>query len=235
MRQRKSKLVVLIPLLLFGLVACQTPHHTNTMFFGTATKLGVDIAQNPTAGNVPTLTIGYKRIEAVWMPLMANADEKGKPASCSGSDCLFQGSSENDTYSVLASFGAKIGAGADAGGVKSNVGIAQYFATGLAAQKLADKGGAQLVAVQPPSSEAEIMAAAQAMVRQFQSSKEKILQFVNVGGNVDPNKLQDLLKGTSLQGNPRLLGTAGQPVADLEKLLDTRYRLNLEELAANVP
>ena len=49
-----------------------------------------------------------------------------------------------DTYSVLASFGANIEGGSNGNGV----GIAQYFATGIAAQNLTRKAGAELVTVQ---------------------------------------------------------------------------------------
>lgn len=49
-----------------------------------------------------------------------------------------------DTYSVLASFGANIEGGTTGNGV----GIAQYFATGIAAQNLTRKAGAELVTVQ---------------------------------------------------------------------------------------
>jgi hypothetical protein len=53
-------------------------------------------------------------------------------------------SNNTDTYSVLASFGADI-----SGGEKGNgVGIAQYFATGIAAQNLTKAGGADLVTLQ---------------------------------------------------------------------------------------
>ena len=57
--------------------ACSTPHHTNTLIFATNTKFAIDIAADPT-GN-PSLTVGYKRQEAVWMPLLANQDNNGTP------------------------------------------------------------------------------------------------------------------------------------------------------------
>jgi hypothetical protein len=50
-----------------------------------------------------------------------------------------------DSYSVLASFGARIEG--DAADAKGTVGIAQYFATGVAAQILAATGGAAVVSV----------------------------------------------------------------------------------------
>lgn len=50
-----------------------------------------------------------------------------------------------DSYSVLASFGASF-AGNSGTGAEASAGIAQYFATGIAAQLLAAEGGAALVA-----------------------------------------------------------------------------------------
>jgi hypothetical protein len=54
-----------------------------------------------------------------------------------------------DSYSVLASFGADFGASAEPSGAKARGGLAQYFATGMAAQLLALNGGAAVVAVGP--------------------------------------------------------------------------------------
>lgn len=51
-----------------------------------------------------------------------------------------------DSYSVLASFGANFGASQGGTGVNAQGGLAQYFATGMAAQLLALNGGAAVVA-----------------------------------------------------------------------------------------
>lgn len=130
-----------------------TPQHTNVLIFGTHTKFALDVSQD--AVNGAGLTLGYKRQEAVWMPLLPNQAGSGNgpvPAACSASNACpkFEGRDTKegtDTYSVLASFGATAGGGTNA--QDKNVGgkasIAQYFATGLAARLLADKGGADLV------------------------------------------------------------------------------------------
>lgn len=57
---------------------------------------------------------------------------------------------ETDTYSVLASIGANISGGADSGAT-GTVAIAQFIATGIAARRLAEKGGANLFSVRAPS------------------------------------------------------------------------------------
>lgn len=102
------------------------------------------------------------------MPLLANTGEIGKdptdtrnrltpcdvtkPLEVSGavyavhpcSFVAFKGNTQ-DSYSVLASFGADFGGRASTD-VSISGGLAQYFATGMAAQILAAKGGAALVA-----------------------------------------------------------------------------------------
>lgn len=62
--------------------------------------------------------------------LVATNDEKGA----------------KDSYSVLASFGANFTAGSETGKANAQGGVAQYFATGMAAQLLALNGGASVVA-----------------------------------------------------------------------------------------
>ncbi|TWX65523.1 hypothetical protein ESZ36_17100 [Colwellia demingiae] len=137
-----------------------TPQHSNTLIFSTTTKVAIDISAEPTTGS-PDITIGYKRVEGVWMPLLANEEVyKGnaKPAKCGKPDCVFQsnetnkdGSKKTDTYSVLATLGAEFGGEAKTGSAAASGGISQFFATGIAAQKLAESGGSRLVTVQPTS------------------------------------------------------------------------------------
>lgn len=151
---RSNLQIITVSIITMTLVGCATPQHTNTLIFGTNTKLALDISQSPT--NLASFTFGYKREEAVWMPLVANVDKDGKPCDVSTTklNCLFQGSdgtSDKDTYSVLASFGAKFNGeveGASLPKAKGGGGLAQFFATGIAARKLAESGGASLVSVQ---------------------------------------------------------------------------------------
>lgn len=151
---------------------CTQIPHNDVVVFATNTKLALDIASSPTAGNVPTFTLGYKREEGVWMPLVVNGQSsvplsgapgcktKGECASVvsaaqqmfaecmaqpgeTGASCLagalsgikYVGSEDGrrDTYSVFASFGADLGA-AEGG----RAALSQFFATGIAAQKLSE-------------------------------------------------------------------------------------------------
>jgi hypothetical protein len=124
------------------------------MVFGTNTSFGISVGSDATS--TPSLTVGYKRQEAVIMPLVANtvADgEKLNPCTqkTDGSlpeSCVLLGKAPgpegSDTYSVLASFGTKYNAGAT--NPNASGAIAQYFATGLAARELARNGGAATIA-----------------------------------------------------------------------------------------
>lgn len=160
----------------------QATRHSNTMVFGTNTSFGIRAGQS--AASVPEVNIGYSRQEAVIMPLVANNADNGKVQSpCDPSKavevkggapfavhpCLLVGTNDKaqDSYSVLASFGGKFGANADETGAKTEAGVAQYFATGIAAQLLAFQGGASLVAggeaakkaAETKSSDADIVSA----------------------------------------------------------------------------
>jgi len=132
--------------------------HSNTLVFGTNTSFG--LTAGTSAANVPSVSVGYQRQEAVVMPLVANVKDVGgvlQPCDISpaiavgdgGADtppCMLVGRRDKslDTYSVLGSFGATFGASGAKG--EAQGGLAQYFATGLAAQLLATRGGAALVA-----------------------------------------------------------------------------------------
>lgn len=138
--------------------------HNDVLIFGTTTTLGADISAPVQNGAVPGFTLGYKRLEAVWMPLRpqgapqvttagtaevslplaeseATLDLKidnslidNKYASLASGVSPEKGGSnlELDTYSVFASLGAKGGVGFNS----ASGHLAQFFATGIAAQRL---------------------------------------------------------------------------------------------------
>jgi hypothetical protein len=145
-----------------ALAGCvQMPRHSNTLVFGTNTTLGIKVGTDAT--NTPGITVGYSRQEAVVMPLVANTDDDGNAQKpCPRPDvlseatplldasCLLmgkQGDGAFDSYSVMASFGAKFGGSTTTTTQGQATGeIAQYFATGLAARELARRAGAAAVA-----------------------------------------------------------------------------------------
>ncbi|MDF0487354.1 hypothetical protein PX554_04370 [Sphingomonas sp. H39-1-10] len=147
----------------------QSTRHSNTLLFGTNTHFGIRAGTSPTS--VPEVNIGYSRQEAVVMPLVANVADDGhtqKPCDLTTPVTVVGGSGfavhpcslvamkgeAQDSYSVLASFGATFDAGARVDGSSGKGGLAQYFATGMAAQILAYTGGASVVAVGDAAKEA---------------------------------------------------------------------------------
>ena len=147
-------------MLIGGLAGCATSDHNNTLVFVTSTKLALDVSASPTG--TPDFTLGYKRYEGVWMPLIVNkkSNDNVTTAGCdeASNNCMYQGKehgdNKTDTYSVLASFGAEFSGGASGGADEQSTaqgggGLAQFFATGIAAQKLAMQDGSRLVSVQP--------------------------------------------------------------------------------------
>ncbi len=147
--------------------------HNDVLIFGTGTTVGVNVAAPIQNAGLPKFSIGYDRLEAVWMPLKPN-DVKAGDAAKALNECaksltslgtaaltpevikntcmsialpankyvsMSRGLNENkggkelelDTYSVFASFG---GSGALSFGNASG-NLAQFFATGIAAQRLA--------------------------------------------------------------------------------------------------
>jgi hypothetical protein len=138
----------------------QATRHSNTMVFGTNTSLGIKVGTD--VAQVPSINVGYDRQEAVIMPLVANSQDNGStqsPCDLSKSDALpasqylvhpcslvATNGGATDSYSVLASFGANFDGAVKGSDTKLKGGLAQYFATGMAAQLLAATGGAAVVA-----------------------------------------------------------------------------------------
>jgi hypothetical protein len=217
--------------------------HSDTLVFGTNTKLAVDLSLNSTT-NVPSLTVGYTRQEGVWMPLYVNA--RDSRFSNSSSSSVFKNFTSNmsglkyagnqggdrDTYSVLASFGADIKNGSGGAGV----GIAQYFATGIAARELANQGGAKLVSLQAEGQiSEEIKQAAAKQLTQWNYKADLLTAYVNEGGKVSETKLNSIIKGTGLDSG-FVNQFKNQPVNNFKSALQSPLYLgNVDALAANIP
>jgi hypothetical protein len=251
--------------------------HNDVLIFGTDTKLALDVSANPTTGGTPEVTIGYKRQEAVWMPLVVNGrgisgaplqtlcvkpngakydlaacDANATPANwaclnsagngylpCAaaplprqqicGNDvatrtlCSFDletrkyvGSAEprdgkpggTDAYSVFASFGANIKGSGEGG---AQVGLAQFFATGIAAQRLAANSQvASALSVQPPATGVAMAAASAAPsaatldgIRMLQNDQAVSMLLSSCAATHDPATLFDLTKHGIDPGAPK--------------------------------
>lgn len=170
-------LVVGIAVMVLG--GCsQMIKHSNTMVFGTNTTIGLKVGRD--AGQVPTVQIGYDRQEVAIVPLLANteAGDRGELKPCPKefvNKCHFRatyGGVDKDAYSTVASFGAQSAAGGDDG--EANMNVAQYFATGIAAQRLAVSGGANIVAAGPGSEKIAEAAKAAADARKAEQEAIKV-------------------------------------------------------------
>ncbi|MGP1283337.1 MAG: hypothetical protein ACTS1X_10210 [Parasphingopyxis sp.] len=191
--------VPLAALALLPLVAgcVQATRHSNTMIFGTNTTVGFKVGSS--ASQVPEILLAYDRQELVIMPLLANVQDRGndllqpcdptRPAEIVGDrsedgeflihPCSFVGYREGslDSYSVLASFGASFDAHASSAPEASG-GLAQYFATGIAAQMLAFNGGAAVVNTTARTSAAQTLAASAV----FASEQERAASVRQISG-----------------------------------------------------
>lgn len=180
----------------------QATRHSNTMVFGTNTsfgiKVGTDVAQ------VPGIQVGYNRQEAVILPLLANtaqnnaAGPDGTPLNrlipCALPDTILQPNETHacqftavrgdarDSYSALASFGAEFG-GSQGTDMKAQGGLAQYFATGMAAQLLAATGGASVVnalGTPPPDGGAAAAAALFGTPQQYAEEAGRVQSYISL-------------------------------------------------------
>ena len=167
---------VLIPaVVLAGVMLAGCGPHRDVMVFGTNTKVALDVSPSP-AGGTFDFTFGFKRQEMVYMPLLVNANdskltpnvgnngpdiEKVKYTGTAGSN----GAEGKDTYSVFASFGGEFSGGPSGG----SAGLAQFFATGIAAQRLGNNAEAvKALRVQPANAE---------LVDQLKSQNEQLADF----------------------------------------------------------
>jgi hypothetical protein len=217
-------------MLLLG--GCATPEHSNTLIFGTTTKFALDVSQDPTGA--VGVTLGYRRQEAVWMPLLPNQGRSGEraPADCRDrKDCpmfVAEDGTDRDTYSVFASFGGSGagGVGAAEAGAEGKVQIVQYFATGLAARKLAEAGAAlvstnadPLASSLTPARRTEVLAS----VARDKDRGQSFAASVSTDGKVDKDKLAKATADAKLPADGSLAKALrsfeGQPTEKLSAFL----------------
>lgn len=193
------------------LSACSTPQHTNLLIFGTNTVVGLKVGADATS--TPAIQVGYARQELVLMPLLANtaatntngdlflhpcpaekATPPGNPPTLAelSINCKFVGAGKDaqDSYSVLASFGAKFDAKKVGQDVEAGGAIAQYFATGLAARELAKHGSSLVAASESATADAKASnPAALAWIRSRNSKFSSIASLLENSANVDDGSL----------------------------------------------
>lgn len=231
---------------------CAAKHH-DVLLFGTDTSFGVNVGADPAAATVTNVAIGYRRREAVFMPLLANGVDSKAPLT---GDAKYQGSAEGsvpcdkgcggtDTYSVFASFGGRASGKTGAAGLQ----VAQFFATGIAAQRLAkNERASELVATGAPQATAEAAAAeasvaqsmlirsedlapelkivvAQALIKQSQNAEAVKAHLVNADGSININRRDCLLQNAS---PPEVTQVGAADTADkLVNLLKSTHYIDL--------
>lgn len=183
--------IILITTSFLASGCAQTVRHTNTLLFATNSQIALSAGTNATTQ--PEIALGYKRQEVVIMPLVANYVPNGKkpkeyvpcgsPSGPPASNCFIVGKNGStgaqDSYSVLASFGAKFGGKSSGATPEASVGIAQYFATGVAAQLLAATGGASIVTTSAPEAITPAKAAVVAAVMNPEDAQRAALGVAN--------------------------------------------------------
>jgi hypothetical protein len=179
------------------------------------------------------------------MPLLANQaskkDEKTRvPAECNDDSCRkfvgttgaggAAGSGANDTYSVLATFSGQVGGGAGGGeSVQAKAGLAQYFATGMAARLLAQYGGAALV--NPNVQESTKPSAIEAGVAETVSKKRKNVASIAAKLSNSKGEIQ-APKMTALLQTPPAAGLSDAEKGILQKF---KTRAELEDYLSDGP
>lgn len=186
------RIAIVMGVLMIG--GCVTPHR-DVLLFGTDTSLGVNVGADPASAQVTQVSIGYKRREAVYMPLVINAADSAlvcantptssdkqctqteRIAVANPSEIIYSGSGEGsatggkDTYSVFASFGGE----ANGGTGSAKAAVAQFFATGIAAQRLSARPQAvQLISTEAPkAAEAAAIAKLEGFTEATQLERER--------------------------------------------------------------
>jgi hypothetical protein len=246
MRVSRSKFVVTALVFTVATSGCAVPQHSNTLLFATNTAVALDVSANATTA-APNITIGYKRQEMAWVPLLANQAGPGKserkPADCPAGaavtkddPCVFLGRDGEsvDAYSVLATFSGTAAASGSGGSTSPSSGasgsIAQFFATGMAARLLAEKGGAQLVNTSVTQTADQIVNNWQ---KQEQSDDQKLDAYFNNPANFA--QLRDALVAKSKWNNTPT-GDAIKQLPDKAAFMDwVRRNFAAHDLAAAVP
>ena len=135
---------------IWGLVGCASNHH---LVFFTNTTIGVEIGSEPANGSPAKFIVGYKRQEGVIDPLIPDYEFIGNTTNIASLNTLTE-PVNGDTNIVMSPQGtaipkghktnahsvlAKMNFGATGGG--SGASAAQFFATGRAAELLAESDG----------------------------------------------------------------------------------------------
>ncbi len=144
-----------------------------------------------------------------------------------------------DAYSVFGSFRGRGSASSTTGTgpeAKFEGGLAQFFATGVAAQILAQEGGAAAINTRvKPAAQVRAEAEVAAIEKRMVSDLETVMDFVTRNGQTDRSELEKLLKGPDghylrrSEDWPNQFG--GKPADKLRDFLTGEGNRHVEEMA----
>ena len=112
------------------LAGCAEGHNSHPLVFGTATTLGVSVGATAASGGTPELTVGFKRAEIAIVPTTVPAKDLSNPDK---QKIRGLGEGTTNPEDALSTFGSF-----ESDTTTNSVGIGTFFATGVAAQRLAE-------------------------------------------------------------------------------------------------
>jgi hypothetical protein len=205
-------------------VELNTADNTKPFYFATDTSLGLKASWNGTAGAMPSaFKLGYNRKEFALAPVFGQTN-------------VSDGKYDVKMPSFLATIDTQAGASTI---TNTGLGIVQYFATGKAADRMALRQPVRLAMAKrlDPAAAAEAEKLKQdvkALADGIKSDVDKVVDFVDVGGNVDGTKLTKLIPNTGLP--PTWVDAyKGKPIANLKTDLEGQFNTNVAGLAKNIP
>lgn len=119
--------------------------------------------------------------------------------------------------------------------VSTGGGLAQFFATGLAARKLAGTGDSRLFSVQPDGGVSEeIKMRAAEIIASADKKISQIIAYVQKNGKVDQDRLSTLLKNTGLETSDFFQQLSGKDINVFRDALKDKYFKNVDALSRNI-
>ncbi len=141
-----AALAAALPALLTG---CKNSLIDRSLIFSTHTTFGLEVGVNPADTTGPAkIIVGYRRAEGVLNPVYYNHDAAKKSGRSGANDSgTLDKFYRPKAYSVIAKFEGKARGGG--GGAEGSFALSQWFATGKAADILAQFGGASALTDNP--------------------------------------------------------------------------------------
>lgn len=252
-------LIAMCALLLGG---CGTAGN-QILIFGTDTKYALDISGDATTGQ-PSFTLGYKRREAVWLPLIGGTGTpthsctNTTPMQCvalagrSGGSHICGAAQAGQTSNAISAEGNLLCVAADAGlqkfvgkegndsdaySVLASFGAKSSTGEQSIAQFIATGIAARKMAVNGGAQlvNTEVTALAKKMKEQDQPKIDKVIAAVTDGnGKVDKTKWDALLTKANLQGNAALANLADKQTSALRAELEGFSNSYLDEIHSKI-